>query len=128
MAFPDALPAIEVDPVLIEQVLVNVLDNASKHAPGGTTIRLVARVDGAAVELAIADQGPGIPAEARHRVFEMFYRVAAGDAQRAGTGLGLAIARGIVEAHGGSIRAEATNSDGSGTTIVLRLPLANPEF
>ncbi|SFE92395.1 sensor histidine kinase [Roseivivax sediminis] len=128
MVFPDALPAIEVDPVLIEQVLVNVLDNAAKHAPDGTTIRLLARVDGPAIELAIADQGPGIPAEARHRVFEMFYRVTTGDAQRAGTGLGLAIARGIVEAHGGRIRADATNSDGSGTTIVLRLPLANPEL
>ncbi|ETX14406.1 histidine kinase [Roseivivax halodurans JCM 10272] len=124
---PENMPAIEVDPVLIEQVLVNVLDNAAKHAPDGTAIRLRARVDGPAIALAIADQGPGIPAEARHRVFEMFYRVSTGDAQRAGTGLGLAIARGIVEAHGGRIRAEATNPDGSGTTIVLRLPLANPE-
>lgn len=127
VTIPETLPAIEADPILIEQVLVNVLDNAAKHAPEGTAIRLAAHVVGAAIELAIADQGPGIPIEVRNQVFEMFYRVAAGDAQRAGTGLGLAIARGIVEAHGGHIRAEATNPDGSGTTIVLRLPLANPE-
>ncbi|PYE82284.1 sensor histidine kinase [Pseudoroseicyclus aestuarii] len=128
VTIPEDLPSIEVDPILIEQVLVNVLDNAAKHARAGTAIAMTARVDGAAMELAIADHGPGIPPEARSRVFEMFYRVASGDAQRAGTGLGLAIARGIVEAHGGRIRAEATTSGGSGTTIVLRLPLSNPEL
>ncbi|ETX30390.1 sensor histidine kinase [Roseivivax isoporae] len=128
MRLPPTMPAIDVDPILIEQVLVNVLDNAAKHAPDGSVLRLSARVDGPAVELAIADEGPGIPPEARRLIFEMFYRVSTGDAQRAGTGLGLAIARGIIEAHGGTIRAEATTREGSGTTIVVRLPLANPEL
>jgi len=124
---PEGAAPVLVDPLLIEQVAMNLLDNAAKYAPEGSQITVSARTAGPAMELSIADEGPGIPTAARARVFDMFYRVNEGDMQRAGTGLGLAIARGIVEAHGGTIRAEAVLPDGNGTRIVLTLPLANPE-
>jgi len=124
---PEGAAAVLVDPLLIEQVLMNLLDNAAKYAPDGTRISVGAQTVGARMEVSVADQGPGIPEDARARIFDMFYRVAEGDGQRAGTGLGLDIARGIVEAHGGSIRAEPARGDGTGTRIVMTLPLANPE-
>lgn len=124
---PPGLPPVLADPLLIEQVVMNLLDNAAKYAPEGSAITVSARITGTEAELSVTDAGPGIPAEARGRVFDMFYRVAEGDGQRAGTGLGLAIARGIVEAHGGRIAAHAAQADGSGTRIALTLPLANPE-
>lgn len=124
---PAGLPPVLADPLLIEQVLMNLLDNAAKYAPAGSAITVVACIKGVEAEISVSDTGPGIPAEARSRVFDMFYRVAEGDGQRAGTGLGLAIARGIVEAHGGRIKAEPSRPDGTGTRIALTLPLANPE-
>lgn len=124
---PPALPLVLADGVLLEQVLVNILDNATKYAPAGSEILISGTASGARVELSIADRGPGIPAADRSRVFDMFYRVAGGDRQRAGTGLGLAICKGLVEAMGGSIRAESGWPDGSGTRIVLALAVHNPE-
>lgn len=121
------LPLILADGVLLEQVLVNILDNAAKYAPEGTAIGIAARLQGVRVELSVTDRGPGIPPEDQARVFDMFYRVAGGDRQRAGTGLGLAICKGLVEAMGGTIRAETGWPDGSGTRIVTALPLHNPE-
>ncbi len=120
---PQALLA---DPVLLEQVLVNVLDNAAKYAPHGSPIRLEMTQAGDRAIIAVADEGPGIPAAERERVFDMFYRVRAGEGERTGTGLGLAICRGLVEAHGGTIRAEAARPDGGGTRIVITLPLGPP--
>jgi two-component system sensor histidine kinase KdpD len=70
----------------------------------------------------VSDQGPGIPAEAREAVFDVFYRVRSGDRQAAGTGLGLAICRGLIEAHGGTCTAKP-GPDGIGTTIEFTLPL-----
>jgi two-component system, OmpR family, sensor histidine kinase KdpD len=122
---PDAF-AIIADPILMEQVIVNILDNSAKYAPGGSAIRVVAQVDGREAVLSFADSGPGIPAGAHERVFDMFYRAGDGDRQRAGTGLGLAICKGLVEAQGGTIRAESVNADGTGTRIVIRMPLAPP--
>lgn len=124
---PEGAAAVLVDPLLIEQVLMNLLDNAAKYAPDDTRICVGAQTVGARMEVSVADQGSGIPPDARARIFDMFYRVAEGDGQRAGTGLGLAIARGIVEAHSGSIRAEPAREDGTGKRIVMTLPLANPE-
>lgn len=124
---PDNLPLVLADEVLMEQVLVNILDNAAKYAPGGSTIALAARQSGAHMELSITDSGPGIPVDEQARVFDMFYRVNEGDRQRAGTGLGLAICKGLTEAMGGTIRAETASSDGTGTRIVLSLPLYVPE-
>lgn len=124
---PAGLPMILADGVLLEQVIVNILDNAAKYAPAGTTIAVGARLAGTRVDLWVADHGPGIPPDDVGRVFEMFYRIAGGDRQRAGTGLGLSICKGLIEAMGGSIRAEAGWPDGTGTRIVLTLPLYNPE-
>jgi two-component system sensor histidine kinase KdpD len=124
---PESAAPLLADPLLIEQVLMNLLDNAAKYAPDGTRITISARTSGAQMEIAVADEGPGIPEASRTRVFDMFYRVTEGDVQRAGTGLGLAIARGIVEAHGGTIHATPSQMDGTGTRIVMTLPLANPE-
>jgi two-component system sensor histidine kinase KdpD len=124
---PDDLPFVLVDGVLLEQVVVNILDNAAKYAPDGTTITLAARRQGVRVELSVTDRGPGIPPADQERIFDMFYRVAGGDRQRAGTGLGLAICRGLIEAMGGTIRAKSGAPDGTGTRIVMALPLHNPE-
>ncbi len=98
------LPDLAGDPILLEQVITNVLDNAAKYAPPGTAIRIAARLRGDRITITIDDEGPGIPEADRKRIFDMFYRARAGDAQPAGTGLGLAICKGIVEAHGGTIR------------------------
>ncbi|MDN2579258.1 sensor histidine kinase KdpD [Aquibium sp. ELW1220] len=119
-----ALPDLPGDAVLLEQVVANILDNAAKYAPPGTPVTVSARQAGGEVVLTIADEGPGIPEADRAHVFDMFFRVRAGDGQPGGTGLGLSIAKGIVDAHGGSIRAEAALADGRGTRIVITLPLA----
>lgn len=119
---PGDLPLILGDAVLLEQVVVNILDNAAKYAPDGTEIFVSAVKRETGIELCVLDQGPGIPPEDQARVFDMFFRVAGGDRQRAGTGLGLAICKGLVEAMGGTIRAETGWPDGSGTRIVLSLP------
>ncbi len=126
LAEPMAL--VSADPILTEQVIVNILDNAAKYAPEGTEIALQVRVDGARALLSIADEGPGILPELREKVFDMFYRVESGDSQRAGTGLGLSICKGLIEAQGGTMRAEAVRPDGSGTRILFTLPLDNPEW
>ncbi len=118
---PPELPLVPMDFVLMVQVLVNLQDNAIKYSPPAEPIEVIARLVGANLEIQIADRGIGIPPEDLTRVFDKFYRV-----QRPGgvngTGLGLAICKGIVEAHGGSIKAE--NREGGGTTITLALPLA----
>jgi len=116
------LPMLSVDPVLFEQVLFNLMDNAAKYAPAGTTVRIQSWRDGEAVVLQVLDEGPGIPPEDVERVFDKFYRVRKGDQVRAGTGLGLAVCRGFVEAMGGSITA-ANRSDRSGAAFTVRLPV-----
>ena len=108
--------------MLIEQVFFNLLDNACKYAPAGSVILVWARALKDQLAIEVCDEGPGIPPEDRQKVFDMFYRVKGGDSKAAGTGLGLAICRGIIEAHGGSIYADA-GLNGVGTCIVLRLPL-----
>ncbi|GAA0575992.1 sensor histidine kinase [Rhizomicrobium electricum] len=121
---PD-LPLVKLDPVLFEQVLFNVLDNAGKYAPEGTTVRLTVRRDGGALRLEIADEGPGIPPADLERIFDKFYRVLAADRKRASTGLGLAIARGFVEAMGGTLTA-ANREDRSGAVFIITLPVETP--
>ena len=118
------LPALKGDPVLLEQAFANVLDNAAKYAPPGSAIAVSAERVGDAIAFAIDDQGPGIPAADRERVFDLFYRVGRGDRQGKGTGLGLAISRGILEAHGGMISA-SPGENGSGTRISIHLPLSD---
>jgi two-component system sensor histidine kinase KdpD len=112
-----------VDPVLLEQVVFNVLDNAVKHTAANGHISIVAKLLDHKVNIAIIDDGPGIPGQDREAVFDVFYRVKAGDRQTAGTGLGLSICRGFVEAHGGQIKALA-GPKGLGARIEITLPIA----
>ncbi|MBN2752773.1 MAG: DUF4118 domain-containing protein [Rhodospirillaceae bacterium] len=125
VAVDEAMPLVFLDPVLMEQVFVNILDNAAKYSPPGGRITINAVRSDDTVVIRIADQGSGISSEDRERVFDMFYRVRAGDSQVAGTGLGLAICRGLVEAHGGTIRADEAFG-GVGAEVVVVLPLAPP--
>jgi two-component system, OmpR family, sensor histidine kinase KdpD len=116
------VPILHVDPILIEQALVNILDNAAKYSQAHGRIEIGAGLDGERVRVTVSDEGPGIPPEARDTVFDVFYRVRAGDRQPAGTGLGLSICRGLIEAHGGRIEA-LPGPGGRGTTIVFWLPV-----
>jgi two-component system sensor histidine kinase KdpD len=116
------LPMLEVDAVLFEQVLFNLLDNAAKYAPSGTTISVRGVRDGGHVMLQIMDEGSGIPPEELESVFDKFYRAQKGDHVRPGTGLGLAISRGFIEAMHGTISA-ANRPDRSGAIITIRLPV-----
>jgi two-component system sensor histidine kinase KdpD len=119
----DDLPMVGLDPVLFEQVLFNLLDNASKYAPMGSTVFIRGRREGEAVCLQILDEGEGIPPEQLERIFDKFHRVEKGDRVRAGTGLGLAISRGFIEAMHGTITA-ANRSDRSGAVFTIMLPIA----
>ena len=115
----DNLPDVPIDVVLIDQVLTNLLENAAKFSPAGTTIAISATRWQDSVEVRVSDRGEGISREERERVFEPFVR---GDHEAAkGTGLGLSIGRAIVESHGGRIWIEGT--PGGGTTVVFELPL-----
>jgi two-component system sensor histidine kinase KdpD len=116
------LPMLALDAVLFEQVLFNLLDNAAKYAPAGTTIRIYSRRDRETVSLQVVDEGEGIPPVELERVFDKFHRVHKEDQVRAGTGLGLAISRGFVEAMRGTITA-ANRSDRSGAIFTITLPI-----
>ncbi len=116
------LPLVMMDFVLIEQVLVNLLDNACTYTPPGTHIRIRAFRRNTFCEITVSNDGPPIPTEDLERVFDKFYRlqgVAPG-----GTGLGLPISRGLVESHGGTLLAE--NRSAGGVRFVVRLPMTNP--
>ncbi|HEX4079843.1 MAG TPA: sensor histidine kinase KdpD [Rhizomicrobium sp.] len=116
------LPMLKLDPVLFEQVLFNLLDNAAKYSPPGSKVELRAARDGSLVRLEVADEGDGVPPDDLERIFDKFYRVQAVDRKRAGTGLGLAICRGFVEAMGGTIRA-FNRSDRRGALLSITLPV-----
>ena len=119
------LPMLRLDPVLFEQVLFNLLDNAAKYTPPDTSIILRAAREGDKVRIRILDQGEGLPESDMERVFDKFYRVHARDRQRAGTGLGLAISRGFLEAMGGTISA-ANRSGVKGAVFTITLPVPKP--
>ncbi|MGN6216307.1 MAG: sensor histidine kinase [Solirubrobacterales bacterium] len=117
------LPQINVEPARIRQILVNLITNAHEYSPEGASIEVSARTVAAEVEIAVSDNGPGIPADQVERIFERFTRGDAGLTQRVGgTGLGLAISKSLVEAHGGTIAVEST--PGVGSIFRLRLPIA----
>lgn len=119
-----ALPALDVDPERLAQVLGNLLDNAVRHTPAGGTVRLRAGTAGGRVELTVGDTGEGIDAQHLPHVFERFYRAEdARDRHSGGSGIGLAITKALVEAHGGTVRA-ASEGRGSGSTFVVSLPAA----
>ncbi|MCA1405478.1 sensor histidine kinase KdpD [Ensifer sp. IC3342] len=119
---PPDLPMLKLDPVLFEQVLFNLLDNAAKYAAPNSTIQIRGWADGNVVLLQVMDEGPGIPSGDFERVFDSFYRVEKRDHVRAGTGLGLSICRGFIEAMGGSISA-GNRTDRSGAIFTIRMPI-----
>jgi two-component system sensor histidine kinase KdpD len=121
----DGLPMLDLDPVLFEQVVFNLLDNAAKYAPPKTVVRIEGWQEGSVVKLQISDEGGGIPPEEIDRIFEKFHRSQKGDQVLAGTGLGLAIARGFVEAMNGALTA-ANRSDRRGALFTITLPIPNP--
>ncbi len=117
------LPLVDLDVLLMEQVLINLFDNAVKYASPGSTITIAAKRDHDTVRIQVIDEGPGIPEDRLTRIFEKFHRVNGGDRQRAGTGLGLAICRGFVEAMGGRITA-ANRPDRRGAIFTVELPVS----
>jgi K+-sensing histidine kinase KdpD len=126
----DELPVVRVDARAVAEVIFTLLDNASKYAPPETEITIEAtRVADELIELAVEDQGPGIPQNMRERVFERFYRATADGAHEGragGIGMGLAIAKGIIEAHDGRIWVEDSTS-GHGARIAFTVPVGDDE-
>ncbi len=125
---PQPEPVALADPALLEQVLVNLLENAAKYAPEGSLIHVRGSVEGHEVRLSVADEGVGIPARDLPHVFDSFFRATRGDRVAPGTGLGLAIARGMIEAMGGRIEAQSPRPDlpadgHPGTVVTLWLPI-----
>lgn len=120
---PDDLPLILFDYVQMDQVVTNVLENAVRYTPSGSPIDISVQQQGTWQRLEISDRGPGIPPQDLERIFDKFYRVQARQhtSTPGGTGLGLAVSKGIIEAHGGHIRAQVR--DGGGTTFVIELPV-----
>lgn len=117
----ETVPMIPLDFVLAEHVLANLLENAAKYSPPGTTIDVSAVADKDRVLLRVRDRGPGIPARDRERIFERFFRLDTPDRRPAGAGLGLAICRGFVEAMGGTIGvADRAPGDGAELTVAFR--------
>jgi two-component system sensor histidine kinase KdpD len=123
----DNIPAVDVDPRAVAEVIYTLVDNAAKYSPLGTNILVTAtRPNGRVIQLAVEDQGPGIPYHLHERVFDKFFRATRdGDIghSRQGMGMGLAVAKGIVEAHGGRIWIENRKKDG-GTRVLFTLPIA----
>jgi two-component system sensor histidine kinase KdpD len=111
---------IYVDAVLLQQVMVNLLDNADKYSPAGLPIDISVETTPLGLSIAVADRGPGIPDSLQQKVFDKFFRVNEESAQ-SGVGLGLSICRAIVEAHGGKI--QVTNRSGGGTLFQFYLPI-----
>ena len=125
IGLPPDLPRVMADERRIVQVLTNLLSNASRHAPESSSIQVDAVRDGAHVAISVTDEGRGVPPEQMRRLFRKHTSVGGGDRTRGlgGAGLGLAISKGLVEAHGGRIRAESAGP-GRGTRFTFTLPVA----
>jgi len=118
---PESLPAINVDPAILERVVVNLTENALRYSPPGKPPLLTASALGDRVELRVVDRGPGIPEKDRDRMFVPFQRLGDTD-NTTGVGLGLALSRGLTEAMGGTLTAEDT--PGGGLTMTMSVPAA----
>ena len=116
---PDSLPAVRVDPGILERVIVNLTQNALRYSPAGKPPLLIASSLGDRVELRVVDRGPGIPKSQRDQIFVPFQRLGDTD-NTTGVGLGLALSRGLTEAMGGTLEPEET--PGGGMTMTLSLP------
>jgi len=121
--FPPDLPMVQIDGVLMEQVVINLLENAAKYAPPGSVVEVSASAGNKEVVVEVADRGQGIPVGEEVRIFDKFYR--AKPAREGGVGLGLTICRGIIEAHGGRIWAE--NRTGGGAVFRFAIPLSEEQ-
>jgi two-component system sensor histidine kinase KdpD len=131
VAVEEELPGVRVDERAVSEVVYTLVDNAAKYSPPGSRIRITARRAGnEMIQMAVEDEGPGIPAHLRERVFDKFFRATRdGDVstqQPSGTGMGLAIAKGIVEAHGGRISIESRSAN-KGTRVVFTLPIGDDD-
>ncbi|MBF0418947.1 MAG: DUF4118 domain-containing protein [Magnetococcales bacterium] len=120
---PEDLPLIPMDTALMTRVFNNLLENAARHTPPGSTVAIVARVRDAFVEIVVSDDGPGLPPGLENKLFTMFQRGKM-EMSASGFGLGLTIVRAIVEAHHGTIRAE--NHPAGGARLTIHLPLGSP--
>jgi two-component system, OmpR family, sensor histidine kinase KdpD len=118
---PESLPAINVDPAILERVIVNLTENALRYSPAGKPPLLTASALGDRVELRVVDRGPGIPEQDRNRMFVPFQRLGDTD-NTTGVGLGLALSRGLTEAMGGTLTADDT--PGGGLTMTVSVPVA----
>ena len=115
------IPRVLADQGRLEQVVVNLLENAIKYTPDGGSVRLSAEEEGDVIKVSVADTGIGIPFKDLPRIFERFYRVdEARTREQGGTGLGLAIAKHIVQLHGGTVSATSEPGKGSVFTFTLR--------
>ena len=123
VSLPADLPLVAMDGVLMEQLLLNLLDNALKYSPPGSPVDIKAWAAGKSLTLSISDQGPGIPSGEEERIFEKLARGQAAS-NRPGAGLGLAICKGIVTAHHGRI--QAVNHPQGGAQFLVTLPLGTP--
>jgi len=118
-----ALPFIQGDAQMLEQVLFNLLDNAHKYGGDGGAV-IHARQEGEKVVISVTDEGPGVKPADLARIFQKFYRGGRSDGRKAGTGLGLSICKGFVEAMGGTIEAQSPAARRRGTRILLKFPAA----
>jgi two-component system sensor histidine kinase KdpD len=117
---------VRADPILLEQVLVNVLENAASFSPPGSEIIAGVAADAHRATLSITDAGPGVPESELPKIFDKFFRGRTDRARRPGVGLGLSVARGIVEAFDGEIAVESPVRDARGARMIIRLPLSAP--
>jgi two-component system sensor histidine kinase KdpD len=122
---PAELPFVYVDPVLLEQALGQIIDNAAKYSPPGSTVTIAARPDGDAVVLSVKDEGVGLVGEERTRLWERFFRGERHASNVSGSGLGLWIAKAFVGANGGAIEAFSEGAD-RGTLVSIRLSATEP--
>jgi len=117
---PPGIPMIYVDAVMIEQVLINLLENVLRYTPERSPVEIMAEASSFAVEISVADRGPGIPKGSENKLFEKFYRVQR-EAAQSGVGLGLTICRAIIEAHGGTIQAQNRSTGGAVFSFIIPL-------
>jgi two-component system sensor histidine kinase KdpD len=117
----DGLPPLDADPDALDRVVKNLVSNAVKYSPAGSRVRVAARAQETppAVEITVEDEGPGIAEADRARIFEPYYRTPAGARAAGGAGLGLAVVKSLIDAHGGTIRADNVAPHGTRMTLIL---------